>query len=37
VELPLDEDLYLAELNKRRAASQKKEVEEKVMDTTGTY
>ena len=37
VELPLDEDLYLEELNKRRAASQKKEVEEKVMDTTGTY
>ncbi len=37
VELPLDEDLYLEELNKRRAASKKKEVEEKVMDTTGTY
>ncbi len=37
VELPLDEDLFLAELNKRRATSVKKEVVEKVMDTTGTY
>ena len=37
VTLPLDEDLYLEELNKRRAASVKKEVEGKVMDTEGTY
>ncbi len=38
VDLPLDEDLYLAELNKRRAASQKKEEREAVfMDTAGTY
>ena len=37
VTLPLDEDLFLEELNKRRAASVKKEVEGKVMDTEGTY
>lgn len=38
VELPLDEDLYLAELNKRRKTSAKKEVKEaKVLDTEGTY
>ena len=37
VELPLDEDLFLTELNKRRAASRKKEGNGKVFDTTGTY
>lgn len=38
VDLPLDEDLFLSELNKRRAASGKKEAKEAVfMDTTGTY
>lgn len=38
VELPIDEDLYLEELNKRRAASKKKEnVQEKTFDTKGSY
>lgn len=37
VELPVDEDLYLEELNKRRATSTKKEVTETVTDTEGTY
>ena len=38
VDLPLDADLYLAELNKRRASSKKKEEKEAVvLDTTGSY
>ena len=38
VELPVDEDEYLAELNKRRATSRLKVVDEtKVSDTTGTF
>ena len=38
VELPVDEDEYLAELNKRRATSRLKVVDEsKVADTTGTF
>ncbi len=38
VELPLDEGLFLSELNKRRAASNKKEEKEAVtFDVDGTY
>ena len=38
VELPLDEDLFLEELNKRRAASKIKEhVTEVTFSTEGTY
>lgn len=38
VELPLDEELFLAELNKRRANSKKKEEKEAVtFDVDGTY
>lgn len=37
VELPFDEDLFLQELNKKRATSQKKEDKGVVFDTTGTY
>lgn len=38
VELPIDENLFLEELNKRRALSQKKEEAESVVfDTEGTY
>lgn len=38
VELPLDEELFLSELNKRRAASRKKEEKEAVtFDVDGTY
>ena len=38
VELPLDEELFLSELNKRRAASNKKEEKEAVtFDVDGTY
>lgn len=37
VTLPLDEELFLAELNKKRAASRKKEDRGIVFDTTGTY
>ncbi len=38
VELPVDEDAYLAELNKKRATSRLKKVDEsKVADTTGTF
>lgn len=38
VELPVDEDLYLSELNKRVAASRLKTVsEEKIADTSGTF
>ncbi len=37
VELPVDEELFLQELNKRRAHSAVKEGTGKVFDTTGTY
>jgi predicted dehydrogenase len=37
VEIPFDEDLFLRELNKRRAASKKKEDTGIVFDTAGTY
>ena len=37
VEIPFDEDLFLRELNKRRAASRKKEDTGIVFDTAGTY
>lgn len=37
VAIPFDEDLFLEELNKRRALSVKKEVEAVVFDTEGTY
>ena len=38
VELPVDEDEYLAELNKRRATSRLKIADETmVADTTGTF
>ena len=37
VELPLDEELFLRELNKKRATSRKKEDTDIVFDTTGTY
>ena len=38
VELPIDEELFLEELNKRRALSKKKdEIESVVFDTEGTY
>ena len=37
VELPLDEDRFLEELNKRRATSRRKEDVSVVLDTEGTY
>ena len=37
VEIPFDEDLFLDELNKRRASSRKKTDKGIVFDTTGTY
>ena len=37
VEIPFDENLFLRELNKRRAVSRKKEDTGIVFDTTGTY
>ncbi len=37
VELPLDEDLFLEELNKRRATSRHKEANAVVLDTDATY
>ena len=37
VTLPIDEELFLAELNKRRSTSKKKEATGIVFDTTGTY
>lgn len=37
VDLPLDEDLFLEELNKRRASSRRKESENIVLNTEGTY
>ena len=37
VDIPFDEDLFLKELNKRRATSKKKTGTGVVFDTTGTY
>ena len=37
VNLPFDEDLFQAELNKRRASSRKKEAVDVVFNTDGTY
>ena len=37
VTLPIDDDLYLAELNKRIATSRRKEGTDIVLDTNGTY
>ena len=37
VELPIDDDLYLEELNKRIAAGRVKVVEEKISDTEGSF
>ena len=37
VELPIDDDLYLAELNKRIATGRRKEGVDVVLDTDGTY
>ena len=37
VEIPFDENLFLEELNKRRAASRKKEGTGVVFDTEGSY
>lgn len=37
VQIPFDEELFLAELNKKRALSKKKEDKGIVFDTTGTY
>ena len=37
VEIPFDEELFLSELNKRRATSQKKESKEITFSTEGTY
>lgn len=35
--LPIDEDLFLAELNKKRATSRHKETKEVTVDTAGSY
>ena len=37
IELPLDEDRFLEELNKRRATSRRKEDVSITLDTEGTY
>jgi predicted dehydrogenase len=37
VDIPFDEELFLTELNKRRATSQKKDVVAVTFDTEGTY
>ena len=37
IELPFDEELFLTELNKKRAQSRKKEDKGIVFDTTGTF
>ncbi len=37
VEIPIDDDLYLEELNKRVATSRQKEAVDTVLDTEGTY
>ena len=37
VDIPFDEDLFLAELNRRRATSRKKESKDITFSTEGTY
>ena len=37
IELPIDEDLFLSELNKRRATSKAKKDGGKTLDTANTY
>jgi len=37
VQIPIDGDLFLEELNKRRASSKKKNTTERVFDTEGSY
>lgn len=37
VDIPFDEDLFLKELNKRRAVSRRKEASDVVFDTEGSY
>ena len=37
VSVPIDDDLYLAELDKRRATGRVKETKDVVLDTRGTY
>jgi hypothetical protein len=37
VELPINDELYFEELNKRIAAGKDKQVEEKLLDTTGSF
>ena len=37
VDIPFDEELFLAELNKRRASSRKKEGKDITFSTEGTY
>lgn len=37
VDIPFDEDLFLKELNKRRALSRRKEASDVVFDTEGSY
>ena len=37
IELPIDEDKFLEELNKRRATSRAKDVKEATLDTAGSY
>ena len=37
IEIPFDEDLFLEELNKRRAISKVKEDKGKVFDVAGTF
>lgn len=37
IALPFDEELFLSELNKRRAVSRRKETKEKTFDTKGSY
>jgi aryl carrier-like protein len=37
IKLPFDDDLYLEELNKRRRQSSKKQSQDMILDTEGTY
>ena len=37
VELPIDDDLYLAELDKRRAVSRRKDVRDKVFSLDNSF
>ena len=37
VDIPFDEELFLSELNKRRATSRKKESKDITFSTEGTY